>query len=462
MSDCNLLRRALALAPPPPRRREGRDAGCRRSSPGCRLPAGTGLSRRTSSPQSSARCSPSTAARGSRRRVRGGHRRCSRAGPSQPRPRHRLPRGRRRRALRALTAGRPALPEAPAEARARRRHDVRRGRPALLASGARRARSSSTREKKVTSARRRLHERRPVALHVAPLLGGRARRAPTSAPAGSGATSTASGRRTTRSRDSRSTARSPPALATAKVPVASIDGARPVRLLEQRASGARSSSACSRAIGRLGARRPTATRGSRRRQTPPRRSTGCATSCRSVPGRRKPVHEPGAVPELGRRVPAAARGARRDARGGTAAPRRRADGRRRATTRTPTRRGALRTGCSSPRTRCSRSSATSRRAASPTACSCTSGRSSAGAPRRTAAAAPTTARRASGFLIGTRVNGQMVGEFPGLRTARRRRQRQATADFRGVYAALLEQWLGVDAEAIIPGAHKFKRPTILR
>lgn len=67
-----------------------------------------------------------------------------------------------------------------------------------------------------------------------------------------------------------------------------------------------------------------------------------------------------------------------------------------------------------------------------------------------------------GFLVGTRVAGQMVGEFPGL-------QRgldvdgnvSATSDFRGIYAALLEQWMGVDAAAVIPKASSFVRPKLV-
>ena len=39
---------------------------------------------------------------------------------------------------------------------------------------------------------------------------------------------------------------------------------------------------------------------------------------------------------------------------------------------------------------------------------------------------------------------------------------KATADFRGVYAGLLEQWLGVDAAAVIPDAGSFARPTLVR
>ena len=39
---------------------------------------------------------------------------------------------------------------------------------------------------------------------------------------------------------------------------------------------------------------------------------------------------------------------------------------------------------------------------------------------------------------------------------------KATSDFRGVYSALLEQWLGHDAAAVIPGASRLARPTLIR
>ena len=39
---------------------------------------------------------------------------------------------------------------------------------------------------------------------------------------------------------------------------------------------------------------------------------------------------------------------------------------------------------------------------------------------------------------------------------------KATADFRGVYAALIEQWLGADAAQVIPNAARFQRPQLLR
>jgi uncharacterized protein (DUF1501 family) len=67
-----------------------------------------------------------------------------------------------------------------------------------------------------------------------------------------------------------------------------------------------------------------------------------------------------------------------------------------------------------------------------------------------------------GFLLGTRVAGKMVGEFPGLQKGLDTDGNvSATSDFRGVYAALLEQWLGVDAAAVIPQAASFSRPKLV-
>ena len=70
-----------------------------------------------------------------------------------------------------------------------------------------------------------------------------------------------------------------------------------------------------------------------------------------------------------------------------------------------------------------------------------------------------------GFLVGTRAAGQMVGEFPGLAAGTgldADGNLVETADFRGVYAALLEQWLDTDAGAVIPGASSFPRPTLVK
>jgi uncharacterized protein (DUF1501 family) len=68
----------------------------------------------------------------------------------------------------------------------------------------------------------------------------------------------------------------------------------------------------------------------------------------------------------------------------------------------------------------------------------------------------------TGFLIGSRVTGTMVGEFPGLKTGLDDDGNLIeTADYRGVYAALLEQWFGVDASAVIPNAGSFARPALI-
>lgn len=69
----------------------------------------------------------------------------------------------------------------------------------------------------------------------------------------------------------------------------------------------------------------------------------------------------------------------------------------------------------------------------------------------------------TGFLIGSRAAGTQVGEFPGLaKGLDAEGNLKATADFRGVYASLLEQWFGFDAERVIPGASKFARTRLVR
>jgi uncharacterized protein (DUF1501 family) len=57
----------------------------------------------------------------------------------------------------------------------------------------------------------------------------------------------------------------------------------------------------------------------------------------------------------------------------------------------------------------------------------------------------------------------VVGEFPGLASGLDEQGNlRATADFRGVYSAILEQWLDTDAAAIIPNAPSFARPALIR
>ncbi len=67
----------------------------------------------------------------------------------------------------------------------------------------------------------------------------------------------------------------------------------------------------------------------------------------------------------------------------------------------------------------------------------------------------------AGFLIGTKASGTMVGEFPGLDKLDRDGNLRATTDFRGLYAALIEDWLGGDAAAVLPDA-KLPRPKVVK
>jgi uncharacterized protein (DUF1501 family) len=67
------------------------------------------------------------------------------------------------------------------------------------------------------------------------------------------------------------------------------------------------------------------------------------------------------------------------------------------------------------------------------------------------------------FLLGSRVRGRMIGEFPGLggKALDDDGNLVATVDFRSVYASLLEQWLGLEAERVLPGARAFARPALI-
>jgi uncharacterized protein (DUF1501 family) len=55
------------------------------------------------------------------------------------------------------------------------------------------------------------------------------------------------------------------------------------------------------------------------------------------------------------------------------------------------------------------------------------------------------------FIIGTRAAGGFLGEHPGVRSLDGQGNLRNTSDFRDVYRALLEQWMGVDSAPIIPG-----------
>jgi uncharacterized protein (DUF1501 family) len=68
-----------------------------------------------------------------------------------------------------------------------------------------------------------------------------------------------------------------------------------------------------------------------------------------------------------------------------------------------------------------------------------------------------------GFLIGTKVKGQQLGSHPGVTGGLDASGNlKPTADFRAVYAALLEQWFNADSNAILPGVAGFARPALLK
>lgn len=56
------------------------------------------------------------------------------------------------------------------------------------------------------------------------------------------------------------------------------------------------------------------------------------------------------------------------------------------------------------------------------------------------------------FLIGSRVKGEMVGEFPGTSKLDVNENLVNTSDFRAMYAGILGQWFQTEAGLVIPGA----------
>ncbi len=68
------------------------------------------------------------------------------------------------------------------------------------------------------------------------------------------------------------------------------------------------------------------------------------------------------------------------------------------------------------------------------------------------------------FLIGSRVSGTMVGEFPGLlpKDLDENENVVRTSDFRSMYCSLLEQWFQTEAGLVIPEAASFERPVLVK
>jgi len=68
------------------------------------------------------------------------------------------------------------------------------------------------------------------------------------------------------------------------------------------------------------------------------------------------------------------------------------------------------------------------------------------------------------FVIGKDVRQGLIGEFPGLAAGTGLDpdgNLRATADFRGLYCSLLEQWFQTEAEGIIPSSASFSRYSLL-
>jgi uncharacterized protein (DUF1501 family) len=61
------------------------------------------------------------------------------------------------------------------------------------------------------------------------------------------------------------------------------------------------------------------------------------------------------------------------------------------------------------------------------------------------------------WVQGTKVKGGVLSDYPDLKRLDGEQNLSVTLDFRRVYCSLLEQWMGVDAGAVIPGAGAFGR-----
>ena len=67
-----------------------------------------------------------------------------------------------------------------------------------------------------------------------------------------------------------------------------------------------------------------------------------------------------------------------------------------------------------------------------------------------------------GFVIGTQASGALIGEPPSVTNLDAHGNLRVTSDYRALYCSLLEDWLGTDADGIIPGAGSFGRYAVIR
>jgi uncharacterized protein (DUF1501 family) len=61
------------------------------------------------------------------------------------------------------------------------------------------------------------------------------------------------------------------------------------------------------------------------------------------------------------------------------------------------------------------------------------------------------------FVMGSRAKSGILTDYPSLKTLDKDGNLAVTVDFRRIYCSLLEQWMGVDAGAVIPNAGGFGR-----
>jgi uncharacterized protein (DUF1501 family) len=84
-------------------------------------------------------------------------------------------------------------------------------------------------------------------------------------------------------------------------------------------------------------------------------------------------------------------------------------------------------------------------------------------PQENASAGTDHGAAGCGFVIGTQAAGTMIGEWQSLATGLDPLGNlQATADFRGLYCSILEQWLKQDAAPIIPAAASLARVQVVK
>ena len=445
------------------RRPPRRAAACRAIEPGMPVPAGhRAQPALVPAALGRSRCSPSTAPRSCGSGDARGGDRPGGQGANEPRARLDLPRRRHRLALGARPDRRPDLPRAAAEpgSATGRRHRVRRGPAACAGTRPPQRSPTCTRAGKVTVLPAiGYDEPRPVALHLAPLLGGRRAAARTRSPAGWAACSTRSAPQTTRSRASRSTARS----RRRSPPVGAGRGDRRARRYDLWAEGVwgEPESLMFGAVGELGrAPRRAKDVGARRGRDGGRAGDAAAHAARS---RSRRGDHAARSPTRTARTAGSATASRRSRRCSAPACRSAARRSRRRATSTPT------------TTRPTASTTTSRSAAETLAAFQADLEARGLADRVITLVWSEFGRRpeendsgtdhgagGAAYVIGTRVQRPDGRRVPRPRPARRRRQPARDRPTSGRSTARsLEQWFGVDAGAVIPDAGSFARPALI-